>query len=734
MGEHHYNQGKGKNKKQQQHNKGHGHTQHSMKDTKTFNRHGSTAPQPSRIRKQVDPEISKYLLEIANLFESNAVELEERTLICGNALEETKGFEFEVATDYILSHTLETIIQGSDVEHLCAFLQSCADNFPAIAMDRSGSHVAEAILKSLSTRVQDNDARPQLEEALTTVCKVMAASSVEVMRNCYGSHVLRTLLCLCKGVPLDKSEYYFSKAATVLAGRLNLNVSKKHDATKFQSGFPNLLKLFVSEMLKNAGKSIKTLQVDPFSSFVFQTTLRVLAGNDEELLHVIPILLGCKDKRNPEGSFLEDTVVAELIKLSKEAEFSHLMEVVLEVSPEALFNELFTKVFRNSLFELSSHQHGNFVVQALISHTSNQDLMRLIWDELGSNLEDLFKMGRSGVVAALIAASERLHFNEHKCCQFLAKTVCSADESPKCIVPRLLFLDSYFSCEDKSNWSWQSGDKMHVMGSLILQAIFRFKSEYIKPYIISITSMETPHVLEAVRDAKGSHVIEAFLSSSASEKEKCRLVKKLESHFGKVAAHSSGAFVIEKCFTACNLSLRESIVSELLAVRSELSKTKQGSHLLRKLDVDWFASHPDRWRSKQASKEFAYKDFSSTFGSSDTKPRRKDRFLAGSSNNKSNPKTVTELRKEINQSLGTAAPFLSKQKFKRKSEQKGKNIAKVGDDNNNFRRGKKMSNKKKVGNKNDTAATATARKSNKKRQRDGDVREASLKKMKDNID
>ena len=38
--------------------------------------------------------------------------------------------------------------------------------------------------------------------------------------------------------------------------------------------------------------------------------------------------------------------------------------------------------------------------------------------------------------------------------------------------------------------------------------------------------METPHVLEAVRDARGSHVIEAFLSSGASGKEKCRLVKK----------------------------------------------------------------------------------------------------------------------------------------------------------------------------------------------------------------
>ncbi|KAJ1390770.1 Armadillo-type fold [Sesbania bispinosa] len=87
--------------------------------------------------------------------------------------------------------------------------------------------------------------------------------------------------------------------------------------------------------------------------------------------------------------------------------------------------------------------------------------------------------------------------------------------------------------------------------------------------------MEATHVLETVRNARGSHVVEAFLCSGASGKQKRRLVTKLQRHFGEVALHSSGAFTIEKCFTACNLSLREAIVSEMLAVRSELSKTSR---------------------------------------------------------------------------------------------------------------------------------------------------------------
>lgn len=49
---------------------------------------------------------------------------------------------------------------------------------------------------------------------------------------------------------------------------------------------------------------------------------------------------------------------------------------------------------------------------------------------------------------------------------------------------------------------------------------------------------------------------------------------------------SSGSFIIEKCFNASNASLKKSIVSELLAVRNELLKTKHGPHIIRRLDVD----------------------------------------------------------------------------------------------------------------------------------------------------
>lgn len=130
--------------------------------------------------------MAKYFLEIANLFESSEVDLEERSVICGNALEETRGKELEVATDYIISHTLQTLLEGCDVDHLCGFLRSCAKDFPYIAMDRSGSHVAETAIKSLAKHLQDNDAYSVIEETLTILCKVSmdfgSVGSVECLK------------------------------------------------------------------------------------------------------------------------------------------------------------------------------------------------------------------------------------------------------------------------------------------------------------------------------------------------------------------------------------------------------------------------------------------------------------------------------------------------------------------------------------------------------------------------
>ncbi|KAG7025929.1 Pumilio-like 23, partial [Cucurbita argyrosperma subsp. argyrosperma] len=662
-------------------------------------------------RKQVDPETTKYFTEISNLFESDTVDFEERSVICGNALAEAEGKEFELATDYILSHTMQSLLEGCNVGDLCNFLHGCAKQFPSIAMDRSGSHVAETAIKSLAMHLQDKDAYPLVEDTLTVICKEIVSNPLDVMCNCYGSHVLRSLLHLCKGVSLESSEFHSRKSSKVLAERLNIKAPRPNGDSGFHIGFPESLKLLVFGLLKGARKDVRILQVDQFGSLVIQTILKSLVGQDDELSHIIPILLGCSEKDSVEGNYIQISVVRDVINLMKETAFSHLMEVILEVAPENIFNELFTIVFKNSLLELSSHPCGNFAVQALISNIKYKHQMELLWSEIGTKVGDLLDMGRSGVVASLIAASQRLQTHEQKCCEALVRAVCSTDESPGCIIPRILYVDRYFSCGDKAKWDFPSGVKIHVMGSLILQTVFHYRSELIQLFITSITSMESDHLLEVAKDSSGARVIEAFLNSDAPAKLKRRLVMKLRGHFGELAMQSSSSFTVEKCYNSSNLSLREAIVSELAALQSDLSKTKQGPHLLRKLDVEGYASRPDQWRSKQASRESAYKEFHDTFGSGRSKSLKTE-FLADSSKHTSRPKDVKTIMQEIGHHPTSDIPFLSMSGFKGKSEkgkQGGKTYSRPSTDNNIFD-GRKKSSKRKRNNDQSENAEAGKRK------------------------
>lgn len=52
-----------------------------------------------------------------------------------------------------------------------------------------------------------------------------------------------------------------------------------------------------------------------------------MVGQDDELRHIIPILLGCSEKDFVEGNYISISVVPYVVDLMKETAFSHLMEV-----------------------------------------------------------------------------------------------------------------------------------------------------------------------------------------------------------------------------------------------------------------------------------------------------------------------------------------------------------------------------------------------------------------------
>lgn len=111
-----------------------------------------------------------------------------------------------------------------------------------------------------------------------------------------------------------------------------------------------------------------------------------------------------------------------------------------------------------------------------------------------------------------------------------------------------------------------------------------------------------------------------------------------------------------------------------------------------------FSSRPDQWRSKQTSKQSTYKEFYTTFGSSEAKSSKNDGFLVDTPKNSSHPKDLKEMRKEIDHHLSSSVPFLSmsgsKRKPKKADQRSGKYPKNSVDDDITKAKKKKLDKKK----------------------------------------
>ncbi|WOK93225.1 hypothetical protein Cni_G01920 [Canna indica] len=193
----------------------------------------------------------------------------------------------------------------------------------------------------------------------------------------------------------------------------------------------------------------------------------------------------------------------------------------LSLSPSLCYAPTFAASFSEICKVVAAILHiGNVEFKAEEADSS----MKLIWKELGPKFKELLELEKPGVVDSILAACERLQTLSHECCHALSTAVNLDSESPSFIVPHIQFLESYF--RDKSSWKWPPYDKMHVLGCLMLQIIFRYPMQLIQPFIMSLTSMDTAHVLQTAKDAGGVCVIEAFLSSDVSTKMKLKVVTK----------------------------------------------------------------------------------------------------------------------------------------------------------------------------------------------------------------
>ncbi|KAL3695357.1 hypothetical protein R1sor_009433 [Riccia sorocarpa] len=573
-------------------------------------------------RKRLDPATKSYFLEIAALLKDGANE-EERENICISALEETKGQELQLACDPGCGRVLESLLNFCDISHVVQFLNRCTLVSISMAVDPGASHILEGALKAIARTLLDDNSRnadwySTLKETLSIICQEFGAQAVDVMCNRYGSHVLRSFLCLLSGDTTEMLEQGQGGGKSVRNFANKLGSTRSKDALRPKGlSFPSLLKDLALMILENCKGSMAQLRGDESASPVLQGLLKALHGDQESITQAISRILDCeKDENTKEGFLLERAPVEDIVAAIEDRSSSHLMEVIIQSAPNSLYVEIFQRFFRKRLLQLSLHQSANFVVQVLISCARHEGQVKMIFEELEGHFSDILFEKRAGVIASLLAACGRFQTKQREASRAVAVAINANKSTPVDLVSRLLHLESVHNGAFPEDLDSLSENKMSVIGSIILQTILSFPKECSQQFCSSIAALESVSLLNSARDPSGSRVLEAFLESSAAPpKHKQRIIHKLEGHFAELALHPIGCFIVEKSYLAADIKLKEKIAAELAPVQAELAKSRYGARISRRCDLSGFSNKPEQWRTKEATKQNTQKAFAELFSS-----------------------------------------------------------------------------------------------------------------------
>ena len=318
-------------------------------------------------RYTVDESTASYFYEIEALLQTDPEtpeQVEERTILAGNALEEAVGYEMALSMDARCSRIVEKLLAAAEDDDLVRYLEGItkdATDFYVLCKSLFGSRVAEHALGCVAAKVgktPPDDLLRKLQAPLKAIADGVVAEAVNCAYDPRVSPVARKFLSVLSGRECSPS----SKAGS-LANKLKGGTSKAGAFADSGIGqperhrFADELKAFADAMLAALEPELWNLTEDACGSAFLQAMLNAHQGDAAALNWIVPGFLGCAPEENtPEGELLANADEKDIRQLMDSRSGSHLFEAVLRAAPPKLLNEIFRRFFRGKLRALSSHR------------------------------------------------------------------------------------------------------------------------------------------------------------------------------------------------------------------------------------------------------------------------------------------------------------------------------------------------------------------------------------------
>jgi hypothetical protein len=154
-----------------------------------------------------------------------------------------------------------------------------------------------------------------------------------------------------------------------------------------------------------------------------------------------------------------------------------------------------------------------------------------------------------------------------------------------------------------------------VLGAAMMQTLAKYPADATIMFLESLCDTDPKSLLQAARDASGSHAIEAILNSQlVKAKHKKALAELLVDNAVALAVSSGGSRVLEACYRETDNKTKKKIVELCSAREKEIVATRHGMVLFKRLGVKQFQNNASGWEKREEKSAAIRAEFEKEFG------------------------------------------------------------------------------------------------------------------------
>lgn len=480
-------------------------------------------------------------------------------------------------------------------------------SFLHLFQHRFASHCCEALFIHAAPVVTNEIAHPEANEPSSDPDYVFVSmenlflytlAELEghmgfLMTDRFASHVLRVLLVVFSGAPLEKQ----NKSVLQSKRKEKIGVSGSEKSQEFilekrvvpQSFLEALEKVINDSVSGFEPHYLRSLSTHPLGNPTLQLLLKLelshfgksRAKDEKSIIH----------RLLPDDPIAEGTESASFINgLVYDPIGSRLLETIIENAPGKLFKSIYAEFFKERMGSLARNEIASYVAAKILERLSKDDLDTAML-QIVDQIPNLVERNRTAIIKTLI---ERCIARDVDTTPIKSQLEIAYGGSNGFEVTRILKLSEE---DSKPNGKHEhSPEKVH--GSLLAQTMMSVEGPLGNLIFDSLAKLSPELSVQLARDPTASRTLQAALTSSnASVIFRRKMIQQFYGKVGELALDPAASRVIDAIWDGTHglAFIRERIAEELAENENSLRESFVGRAVWRNWRMDLYKRKRYDW-------------------------------------------------------------------------------------------------------------------------------------------